>query len=1030
MLRSSFPASSPTVLPSPWDAPKFSHSHAIDEWRHGQQGSQPDDDLDMSQSHLHHVRSKSRPSLLASSNSVTSTSDRIVKHSRRRSLHRADHSHATHINEQTTAAANKNIVRQVGRKSARLSGSFSIPPINTSLSSDTEDGIHQQQSPHMNAKSASQSSSPTFLRSVGRSRNGHDSQYDGHVGSTTSSSGPSRRSSWRMEASYGPNDAPSLEGSDKVRLNAQSRIQHAAIDSMQQKRHSPADVMSQHSQLLASRLSDLQTDYDGGESAASSAPDVCPPAQLPGSSAKAHETHVNGDDARPLAADGISPLLSAKDRSSRSLSSDANSPQMPTYPYEMMSSAERLTSSLSSRSSLAPSANGLARSLSNRSSEQSYSDTGQEFISRAALPMSPKSSEAYKSTVNGDAFAPRSPSFAGPSRSGSLRRRSSTGHKRDVKRNLHSPVQSRSRSGSLRSSSKKTFATHNASNSDNGLRQDMQSDSQVAYAQAVNPIALASMIKDARRAPSKNQKLLLLDLRPLHVYAESVQPPSAGCRVRSSINVNFPSLLIKRLKKGSVTSFTLESFITTQFGHDLYRSMSASHADILSTAIPGVDVCILDEHLSSSDFQNVSTTSSIGAVLVSILQRRRSELVASQHASTAPMTSDDRTSHEGRLLYLDGSMQSLLKALSDLDSSLLASGPDDDDRYSPTTTLRSSQSLNIIPPSSSFQSDHLPTPTLSSLKQTPPESTSELSQAKKRGRSLPQLNLASQAPTSTLQGSHHQPSLPEMPFSPSCAPTRYTAPPLAAGSPIKKAKPKLLAKLDTSDAIKHPVRPNVPSLNLPNPAKLESARPVSRAPTPIRTTFGALSVKPRNPAYSTDEDEPKPPPTPGFSRSSFGLRDSNPATRNNVALQNDQYPSDPQPGAGPSVFGNGNGGQMTSNPAAPATFDVSVIIPGFLYLGPELARDTDVKDLEALGIKRVLNMAIECDTQQRWAGRFEKIACIPMRDSLAEVHVQERIREACVLLDDADLHSKPTYVHCKAGKSRSVTIVLAFLIHR
>ncbi|KAG0146069.1 hypothetical protein CROQUDRAFT_44945, partial [Cronartium quercuum f. sp. fusiforme G11] len=32
--------------------------------------------------------------------------------------------------------------------------------------------------------------------------------------------------------------------------------------------------------------------------------------------------------------------------------------------------------------------------------------------------------------------------------------------------------------------------------------------------------------------------------------------------------------------------------------------------------------------------------------------------------------------------------------------------------------------------------------------------------------------------------------------------------------------------------------------------------------------------------------------------------------------------------------------------------------------------------------------------------------------------------------DDASLHSAPVYVHCKAGKSRSVTIVLAYLIHR
>jgi hypothetical protein len=31
--------------------------------------------------------------------------------------------------------------------------------------------------------------------------------------------------------------------------------------------------------------------------------------------------------------------------------------------------------------------------------------------------------------------------------------------------------------------------------------------------------------------------------------------------------------------------------------------------------------------------------------------------------------------------------------------------------------------------------------------------------------------------------------------------------------------------------------------------------------------------------------------------------------------------------------------------------------------------------------------------------------------------------------DDARLHSAPTYVHCKAGKSRSVTAVMAYLIH-
>lgn len=40
-----------------------------------------------------------------------------------------------------------------------------------------------------------------------------------------------------------------------------------------------------------------------------------------------------------------------------------------------------------------------------------------------------------------------------------------------------------------------------------------------------------------------------------------------------------------------------------------------------------------------------------------------------------------------------------------------------------------------------------------------------------------------------------------------------------------------------------------------------------------------------------------------------------------------------------------------------------------------------------------------------------------------------RLTRAPCFADDARLHSEPVYVHCKAGKSRSVTVVLAYLIH-
>ncbi|KDN47986.1 hypothetical protein K437DRAFT_222912, partial [Tilletiaria anomala UBC 951] len=61
--------------------------------------------------------------------------------------------------------------------------------------------------------------------------------------------------------------------------------------------------------------------------------------------------------------------------------------------------------------------------------------------------------------------------------------------------------------------------------------------------------------------------------------------------------------------------------------------------------------------------------------------------------------------------------------------------------------------------------------------------------------------------------------------------------------------------------------------------------------------------------------------------------------------------------------------------------------------------------------------------------RFDKYLRIPMRDTVEATGVQRSIEEACRYIDDARLHSTPIYVHCKAGKSRSVLAAMAYLIH-
>ncbi|WWC89944.1 uncharacterized protein L201_004873 [Kwoniella dendrophila CBS 6074] len=118
----------------------------------------------------------------------------------------------------------------------------------------------------------------------------------------------------------------------------------------------------------------------------------------------------------------------------------------------------------------------------------------------------------------------------------------------------------------------------------------------------------------------------------------------------------------------------------------------------------------------------------------------------------------------------------------------------------------------------------------------------------------------------------------------------------------------------------------------------------------------------------------------------------------------------------------------TKNGLAP--FVVSTILPSFLYLGPEISSKEDVEYLKKIGVKRILNVALECNDDSGLGLKDDfKYHRIPMRDSVEESGVGKGIRESCGFLDDARLHSAPTYVHCKAGKSRSVTVVLAYLIH-
>ncbi|KAI8349657.1 hypothetical protein BD560DRAFT_376592 [Blakeslea trispora] len=109
------------------------------------------------------------------------------------------------------------------------------------------------------------------------------------------------------------------------------------------------------------------------------------------------------------------------------------------------------------------------------------------------------------------------------------------------------------------------------------------------------------------------------------------------------------------------------------------------------------------------------------------------------------------------------------------------------------------------------------------------------------------------------------------------------------------------------------------------------------------------------------------------------------------------------------------------------SFVISEIIPGFLFVGPEIETEEQARQLDERQIKRVLNMAEECQ-DDGLASRpivYHKIAA---RDTLEMKNIELVMMEAVCFIEEAKKHHEPIYVHCKAGKSRSITAILAYLV--
>jgi hypothetical protein len=101
----------------------------------------------------------------------------------------------------------------------------------------------------------------------------------------------------------------------------------------------------------------------------------------------------------------------------------------------------------------------------------------------------------------------------------------------------------------------------------------------------------------------------------------------------------------------------------------------------------------------------------------------------------------------------------------------------------------------------------------------------------------------------------------------------------------------------------------------------------------------------------------------------------------------------------PSDIPAGGAAPGSARPAI-APFLVSTIIPNFLYLGPEILEQHEVDELTQLGVKRILNVAIECDDDGGLglSEVFDEYHHIPMRDMVEEHNLAAGIKDAVAFL--------------------------------
>ena len=545
------------------------------------------------------------------------------------------------------------------------------------------------------------------------------------------------------------------------------------------------------------------------------------------------------------------------------------------------------------------------------------------------------------------------------------------------------------------------------------------------------PFEPNTLLRALLRPSSDSPRSLLIDTRPAGSYLAS--------RLPFSLNIAIPSLILKRcLKPGGGFSAlsSVRPFISTERGKVTWDSLLNTPGAWDGTAI------IYDEDMDENDPlapippPSASGSSSMAWTLLSVLKPlipgtvyflrggisairrlpRGDDLIVSGEREIevegAPLESPADLEHH---VHLRDSIQILPDANGGL-------------TLAPTPTKRSGSQKGLFQLRTDIAARHKPMPELE-----PPTTSPGPLLSPRRSATI------------DTQHHHHTSLTPGTGTSTSSTDSSETPSPPRSAIPPSTSNRPTLTRLDIS---KGPVNER---LKAPAPPKLQLQL---KTTPPVRSTTLPTPAAGKGPKLKLRLDTPALHPNPVAASVTIVNIPSSPEDNNAMSPP----PSSPRsfvtaprsPGT-PLLLSPMTARPVDEDTSPAQEFVISTILPGFLFLGPEIVLPEQAQQLEERGVKRILNIAIECDDDQglNLRQRFERYIRIPMRDTVEEANVARRMREVCDFLganlyiyvcvcvctdafgcaDDARLHSSPTYVHCKAGKSRSVTAIMAYLIH-